>query len=123
MVAAGAACYAAGLSVLGVSVGSRKLGHQVAPDPFFDTVRVSVDDADKVLQQALEAGVNLRKLDSCSISIALDETTTINDVDELFSILNGGSKPDFDALSLAEQVQLSVTKFGLISDLACFGIT
>ena len=87
------------------SAGSRKLGHSVASEPFFDTVRVEVGDADQVLQQALKAGVNLRKLDRSSVSIALDETTMIEDVDTLFSILNGGSKPNFDALSLAEKVQ------------------
>ena len=90
---------------LGVFVaGSRKLGHRVALEPFFDTVRIDVGDADKMMQQGLEAGVNLRKLDGSSVSIALDETTMIEDVDTLFSVLNGGSKPDFDALSLAEQV-------------------
>lgn len=86
------------------AAGSRKLGHKVAPEPFFDTVRVDVGDADKVMQEGLKAGVNLRKLDSSSVSIALDETTMIEDVDTLFSVLNGGSKPDFDALSLAEKV-------------------
>ena len=81
------------------------MGLTVASEPFFDTVRIDVGDADKVMQQGLKAGVNLRKLDSSSVSIALDETTMIEDVDTLFSVLNGGSKPDFDALSLAEKVR------------------
>lgn len=76
----------------------------MAPEPFFDTVRIDVGDAEKVVQQGLQAGVNLRKLDSSCVSIALDETTMIEDVDTLFSVLNGGSKPDFDVASLAEQV-------------------
>lgn len=61
-------------------------------------------DADKVMQAALKASVNLRQLDSSSVSIALDETTMVEDIDTLFSVLNGGSKPDFDTLSLADQV-------------------
>ena len=84
--------------------GSRKLGHKVSSEPFFDTVRIDVGDADKVMQAALKASVNLRQLDSSSVSIALDETTMVEDVDTLLSVLNGGSKPDFDALSLADQV-------------------
>jgi len=84
--------------------GSRKLGHKVSSEPFFDTVRIDVGDADKVMQAALKASVNLRQLDSSSVSIALDETTMVEDIDTLFSVLNGGSKPDFDALSLADQV-------------------
>jgi len=84
--------------------GSRKLGHKVSSEPFFDTVRIDVGDADKIMQAALKASVNLRQIDSSSVSIALDETTMVEDVDTLFSVLNGGSKPDFDALSLADQV-------------------
>ena len=84
--------------------GSRKLGHKVSSEPFFDTVRIDVGNAAKVMQAALKASVNLRQLDSSRVSIALDETTMVEDVDTLFSVLNGGSKPDFDALSLADQV-------------------
>ena len=99
--------------------GSRKLGHKVDSRPFFDTVKVEVGDADQVLQQALKAGVNLRKLDNSSVSIALDETTMIEDVNTLFSILNGGSKPDFDALSLAEKVQMLVQVASVLRQLSC----
>ncbi|DBA67740.1 hypothetical protein WJX79_010544 [Trebouxia sp. C0005] len=91
--------------------GSRKLGHKVSSEPFFDTVRIDVGDADKVMQAALKASVNLRQLDSSSVSIALDETTMVEDIDTLFSVLNGGSKPDFDTLSLADQVEAGVGNF------------
>ena len=84
--------------------GARRIGHKVSPDPFFDTVRVDVGDSEKVMQAALKASVNLRQIDGSTVSIALDETTMLEDVDTLFSVLNGGSKPDFDALSLAEKV-------------------
>lgn len=67
-------------------------------------MKINVGDADKVLQQALKADMNLRKLDDSTVTIALDETTKIADVDTLFSVLNGGKKPDFDAVSLAEKV-------------------
>ena len=93
----------------------------MASEPFFDTVRLEVGNADQVLQQALKAGVNLRKLDSSSVSIALDETTMIEDVDTLFSILNGGSKPNFDALSLAEKVQIPVQVVSVLRQLIMYG--
>ena len=83
------------------------MGHQVSDLPFFDTVRIDVGSADKVMQAALKASVNLRQIDSATVSIALDETTMVEDIDTLFSVLNGGSKPDFDTLSLAEKVRLS----------------
>lgn len=91
--------------------GARRIGHKVSPDPFFDTVRVDVGDSEKVMQAALKASVNLRQIDGSTVSIALDETTMLEDVDTLFSVLNGGSKPDFDALSLAEKVEAGVGDF------------
>lgn len=72
--------------------------------PFFDTVRISVGDAGKVVADAAAKGVNLRQLDASTITVALDETTRLEDVDELLAILNGGSAPGFSAESLAGEV-------------------
>ena len=52
----------------------------------------------------VEEGVNLRVLDASTVTISLDETTTIADVDQLLRILNGGRDPGFTAESLAPQV-------------------
>ena len=38
------------------------------------------------------------------MTVSFDEVTTIADLDELFAVLNGGSKPDFSAQSLASEV-------------------
>ncbi|HEY7107477.1 MAG TPA: glycine dehydrogenase (aminomethyl-transferring), partial [Acidimicrobiia bacterium] len=43
---------------------------------FFDTISVSVPDADAVLARARAEGVNLRRIDGTTVGIALDETTT-----------------------------------------------
>ena len=84
--------------------GAKKLGHKVGDLPFFDTVRINVGDADKIVQAAVAEGCNLRKLDGSSITVSLDETTRIEDIDQLFKILNGGSAADFSAESLASEV-------------------
>lgn len=80
------------------------MGLKVGDQPFFDTVRIEVDDAAKVNAAAVAEGVNLRVLDNSALTISLDETTTIKDVDQLFKILNGGSAPAFTAESLAPKV-------------------
>jgi len=49
-------------------------------------------------------GVNLRLLDDSSVTISLDETTSIADVDHLLAVLNSGKAADFSAESLAESV-------------------
>ena len=85
--------------------GAAKLGHKVGAAPFFDTVRIDVGDAAAVLKTAVSRGVNLRQLDASTVTVALDETTRLEDVDELLAILNGGSPAGFSAESLAGQVR------------------
>ena len=88
-----------------VHAGAKKIGLKVGQDPFFDTVKVEVSDAELICKKATDHGVNLRPLDVSSVTISLDETTTIADIDQLLFILNNGNQPGFKAESLAEQVK------------------
>ncbi|CAL5222662.1 g5059 [Coccomyxa viridis] len=94
-----------------LAVGAKKLGHKVGDLPFFDTVRIDVGDADKIVQAAVAEGCNLRKLDGSTITVSLDETTRVEDIDQLFKILNGGSAADFSAESLASEAESPVGSF------------
>ncbi|GMH32889.1 hypothetical protein BSKO_00723 [Bryopsis sp. KO-2023] len=95
--------------------GSRQIGHKVSPGPFFDTVSMDVGDANKLLAAAESEGVNLRKLNDTMISISIDETTSIADVDHLFKILNGGKSPNFTTESIASSVESNIGKFARTS--------
>ena len=72
--------------------------------PFFDTVKVGVKDAVFIANKATDEGVNLRQLDDKTLTISIDETTTLEDIDQLLYILNNSNRPDFTAESLAGQV-------------------
>lgn len=85
--------------------GAKKLGLKVSEAPFFDTVKISVKDAQHLCNKAVEAGVNLRLLDDLTVTISLDETTTLEDVDQLLFVLNANAKPDFSAESLISSVK------------------
>ena len=85
--------------------GAKKLGHKVGDKPFFDTVRIDVGDADKVISAAEAEGCNLRKLSPSTVTVSLDETTRVVDIDQLLKILNGGSPAGFSAESLASEVR------------------
>lgn len=52
------------------SAGVSKLGFQTGSAPFFDTVKVTVGEGqvEKVMKDAVAHGVNLRQLDSSSVS-------------------------------------------------------
>ena len=98
-----------------MAAGAKKLGMSVASDLFFDTVTINVGDAAGVVAAAVEKGYNVRMLDASHVSVAFDETSTLEDVDLLFSVLSGGSA-SFTAESLAEEVDSNVGMFKRTSD-------
>jgi glycine dehydrogenase len=76
-----------------LSAALQKLGHTVTDSPFFDTLRVRVNGlpTQSVLFASKIAGFNLRDLGGGDIGIALDETTTRQDVQTIVEAFAGGS--------------------------------
>lgn len=68
---------------------------------YFDTLTVLVDNKENVIEKALALGLNLRADLDSAVGIALDETTTRDDILNLFSVLigddHGLSIDDLDA--------------------------
>ena len=73
-----------------LAAGLEKLGCKVGESFNFDTLRVTPVDnnADAAIARALENKINLRKLDEHTIAIALDETTTVDDLTALLQVFN-----------------------------------
>ena len=89
-----AAALASGLRVAGWPVGGR---------PFFDTVKVtSGGQTADVLARADAAGVNLRRLDANTLTIALDETTSVDDLTTLLEVF--GVECDVQSLDADEAI-------------------
>ncbi len=84
--------------------GLRWLGHEVSErNAYFDTVRVRPvigehckNDAEGVLRCAVERGVNLRNFGDGTLGIALDETTTIADVQQILASFGCGRGFEID---------------------------
>jgi len=79
----------------------KSLGHEVKSATFFDTIRVrpvtgeqTKRDAAAVLTAAAETGFNLRNFGDGTIGIALDETTTIDDVRQILAAFGSGKTID-----------------------------
>ncbi|HQE11800.1 MAG TPA: aminomethyl-transferring glycine dehydrogenase [Flavipsychrobacter sp.] len=69
-------------------------GVKLCSNTFFDTISLVVTDSNLIRQKATNAGINFRYNKQNSITISLDETTTISDVFdilELFAINEGDS--------------------------------
>ncbi|MBC7895912.1 MAG: aminomethyl-transferring glycine dehydrogenase, partial [Cytophagaceae bacterium] len=89
-----------------LAAGVEKLGHAVAHDVFFDTVRVQLQGrtAASVVAAADAKRINLRVLDDTSIAIALDETVTITDLHDILVALNGGAALPFPLEQLSSDI-------------------
>ena len=62
-------------------------GRTLRSATFFDTISFDGDGADDLMQRAENAGFNLRRLDGNGIAIALDETVTRAELDQLASLI------------------------------------
>ncbi len=87
--------------------GLKQLGYSIDSDRFFDTVRVGVTNesplqsAQAVLEAAQARGINLRFLDDTAVGITLDETTTVQDLSNLWQIFAGSESLPFTVEELA----------------------
>ncbi|MEM6988479.1 MAG: aminotransferase class V-fold PLP-dependent enzyme, partial [Pseudomonadota bacterium] len=72
--------------VAGLAESLRALGFAVAGGDRFDTVAVTCDDSEAMIEAAAAAGFNLRALNG-GFAVALDETVTLDELDALLAAL------------------------------------
>ena len=92
-----------------LATGMEKLGHPLVNKNFFDTITVhAYGDSFTVKEAALKRGINLRADDQRFLHIALDETTTSKDIEQILaSVVDAypklGSAPVFAELETNRQ--------------------
>ncbi len=84
--------------------GLARLGYDVGPTIFFDTLRVNLGSqrAEQIFKLAESHRMNLRPLDEHVLGISLDETTTQGDLQDLWRVFNDNQLPGFQARNLAD---------------------
>ncbi len=91
--------------------GLKRLGYSIGSDKFFDTLRVELGS--KPLPEILEAcqtrQINLRTLDASTVGITLDETTTEQDLLDLFEIFAGANSLPFSLEEIVGTISYSNT--------------
>ncbi|MGB5966989.1 MAG: aminomethyl-transferring glycine dehydrogenase, partial [Spirulinaceae cyanobacterium] len=94
-----------------LAAGLKRLGYSINDEPFFDTVRIGVGEssASVVVDVARKAGFNLRLLDGGAVGIALDETTTLEELVKLWQIFSIREELPF---TLEELVTETLSKTG-----------
>ncbi|KAG2385885.1 hypothetical protein C9374_003034 [Naegleria lovaniensis] len=66
--------------------GIKSMGYTVSSGLFFDTFTITVNNSDKFLQFAADKGYNFRKIDNQTISLSIDETITVNHLNDVLAI-------------------------------------
>ena len=86
--------------------GLRRLGYAIAHEVFFDTIRVELGtrSLSNLLREARAQQVNIRVIDNGAVSVSSGESTLLEDIDDLFTVFNGGTRAPFTAEELAEEV-------------------
>ncbi len=72
-----------------LAAGLKTLGRRLIHDTYFDTLQVQCDDRDALLTKAQALVINLRVASDDTLSISLDETTTRQDITDLWTIFGG----------------------------------
>lgn len=93
--------------------GLKRLGYSIGTEQFFDTLRVELRDRtlEEILASAQARQINLRILDAKTVGISLDETTTVQDLQDLLEIFAGLGAQDFLPFTVEELASQVTTDF------------
>lgn len=100
--------------------GLTQLGYSLGSEYFFDTLSIQVPagHAPELVAKALEQEINLRLVDSNTIGVSLDETTTLADLADLLGIFNiSGQMLSLDELIATSEGQGSFTELRIPASL------
>lgn len=67
-------------------------GISVDDGAMFDTIRVRIENAERVHRSARDQGINLREIDATSVGVTLDERTTEAELAKLLAVFGAGSE-------------------------------
>jgi glycine dehydrogenase len=87
--------------------GLARLGYEVGPAHFFDTLRVGLGgrSAEEIHRRAAARRINFRPIDEHTLGVSLDETVAEQDLVEIWGIFNDSRPPGFSARDLARGVE------------------
>jgi glycine dehydrogenase len=102
-----------------LAAGLEALGHEVAPPPRFDTLRVTLGlgSAADLARISAEYGMNFRIIDGRTIGISMDETVNWEDLVRIWEVFHGEKNLPFDPDSFitqqrAEQADVRIVESG-----------
>jgi glycine dehydrogenase len=83
-----------------LAAGLSRLGLTLRHSTYFDTLTVRVPNAAAIHAAAAQQQINLRPIDDQHVGVALDEATTVADLDRLLTVFHPDGTPGFAAANL-----------------------
>jgi|UniRef100_UPI00404A2E15 glycine dehydrogenase len=87
-----------------LATGLTNLGATINTEPVFDTLTIGNVAADRLHAAAEAKRMNLRRIDTYTVGISLDETTTIEDVQTMLSCFNESAELSSQLSALSPQL-------------------
>ena len=81
----------------------QKMGITQENNIYFDTLKVKVSDAEKVKEIAERKEINFLIIDENTIGISLNETTTLDSINEILNVLGKAESKDISAVKIADK--------------------
>ncbi|SMN00386.1 Glycine dehydrogenase [decarboxylating] (glycine cleavage system P protein) [uncultured Candidatus Thioglobus sp.] len=91
---------------LNLAQSLKNAGFELLSDTFFDTITIKTDKAQEFFNTAQQQNINLRLLSDTQLTIAIDETTTLQEIDMLLSVLSGSKASDLQSGSKASDLPM-----------------
>src|SRR6056300_1374335 len=70
----------------------QEVGLKIISNKFFDTLVIEDSNAEIWFNKSVKEGINFRLIDSSKFSLTIDETTTLEDIDNLILFFNSSNK-------------------------------
>jgi len=91
-----------------LAIGIKRLGYSISYEYFFDTLRIelpnnSTYNIGSIISAADERNINLRIFDQTAVGISLNETTTIDDLIDIWQVFAGKDELPFAVEELANE--------------------
>ena len=95
-----------------LAAGLKRLGYSISSEYFFDTLRVDLgtQSVKAILEACQGRNINLRIFDATSVGISLDETTTPEDLIDLWQIFAGTDNLPFSIEELSPSSHLPLPR-------------
>ena len=92
-----------------------KLGFNILSRRYFDTLVIEDNKAKDLFNKSVEEGINFRLIDDKTLSLTIDETTTLEDIDNLINFFNTENKT-LDAKNVEENLDVIFREDDLLRD-------